>query len=75
MHRSCSSEPEADPAASIEAEVDEAIAVCGGDARAALGAALIANAYLGAEVERLTEAISTGFARGQLRKPSTRTYL
>ena len=69
------SDSKADAAASIEAEVDEAIAVCGGDARAALRAALVANAYLGAEVERLTEAISTGFARGQLRKPSTRTYL
>ena len=69
------SDSKADAAASIEAEVDEAIAVCGGDARAALRAALVANAYLGAEVERLTEAISTGFARGQLRKPSTRSHL
>ena len=55
----CSSESEAETAASIEAEVDEAIAVCGGDARAALRATLIANAYLEAEVERLSEAIST----------------
>ena len=69
------SDSKADAAASIEAEVDEAIAVCGGDARAAVRAALVANAYLEAEVERLTKAISTGFARGQLRKPSTRSYL
>jgi hypothetical protein len=65
----CSSEPEADAAALLEAEVDEAIAMCGGDARAALRATLVANACLEAEVERLTEAISTGFARGRVRKP------
>ena len=61
--------PEADAAALLEAEVDEAIAICGGDARAALRATLVANAHLEAEVERLTEAISTGFARGRIRKP------
>ena len=49
----------------LEAEVDEAIATCGGDARAALRATLIANAYLEAE---MTEAISTGFARGRMRR-------
>jgi hypothetical protein len=68
----CSSEPEVDAAAPFEAEVDEAIAACGGDARAALRATLVANAYLEAEVERLTEAISTGFARGRVRKPPTK---
>jgi hypothetical protein len=52
-----------------EAEVEEAIVTCGGDVRAALRATLIANAYLEAEIERLTEAISTGFARGRMRKP------
>ena len=69
----CSSESEAETAASIEAEVDEAIAVCGGDARTALRATLIANAYLEAEIERLAEAISTGFARGRIRKPSSKS--
>jgi hypothetical protein len=70
----CSSESEAGTAASIEAEVDEAIAVCGGDARAALRATLIANAYLEAEIERLAEAISTGFARVRIRKPSSKSH-
>ena len=65
---------EAETAASIEAEVDEAIAVCGGDARAALRATLIANAYLEAEIERLAEAISTCFARGRIRKPSSKSH-
>jgi len=63
---------ESEAAASLEAEVDEAIATCGGDMRAALRATLVANAYLEAELERLIEAISTGFARGQVRKPPQR---
>ena len=63
---------EAETAALLEAEVDEAIATCGGDVRAALRATLIANAYLEAEIERLTEAISTGFARGRMRKAPQR---
>jgi hypothetical protein len=67
-----SREPDADAAALLEAEVDEAIAICGGDIRAALRATLVANAYLEAEVERLTEAISTGFARSRIRRPPTK---
>ena len=68
-----STEPEADPTALLEADVDTAIAICGGDPRAALRATLVANAYLEAEVERLTEAISTGFARGRIRKPPSKS--
>jgi len=64
MHRNVRKNSEAETAALLEAEVDEAIATCGGDVRAALRATLIANAYLEAEVERLTEAIATGFAGG-----------
>ena len=67
-----SKKSEAETAALVEAEVDEAIATCGGDVRAALRATLIANAYLEVEIERLTEAISTGFARGRMRKPPQR---
>jgi hypothetical protein len=67
---------EADCAApELEAEVDEAIRMCGGDVRAALRATLVANAYLDAEVERLTEAVSTGFARGRMRKPPQRVKI
>jgi hypothetical protein len=71
--RSIAAEPDA--AALLEAEVDEAIALCGGDMRAALRATLIANAYLESEVERLTEAISTGFARGRVRRPPQRVKI
>ena len=60
-----------DPAAQAEVEVQEAIDLCGGDARAALRATLIANIYLQSEVDRLTAAVSTGFARGRgRRRPS-----
>ena len=59
-----STQPEVDTAALLEAEVDEAIATCGGDVRAALRATLIANAYLESEVERLTDAISTDSLEG-----------
>jgi hypothetical protein len=62
-------------AESLETEVDEAIRICGGDVRAALRATLVANAYLETEVERLTEAISTGFARGRMRRPPQRVKI
>ena len=67
-----SKKSEAGTAALVEAEVDEAIGTCGGDVRAALRATLIANAYLEAEIERLTEAVSSGFARGRIRKATQR---
>jgi hypothetical protein len=67
----CAKKSEAETTALIEAEVDEAIATCGGDVRA-VRTTLIANAYLEAEIERLTEAISTGFARGRMRKAPQR---
>ena len=60
-----------DPAL-VEADVAEGIATSGGDVRAVLRATLIANAYLEAEIERLTQAISTGFARGRMRKAPQR---
>jgi hypothetical protein len=57
---------ETDPAAELEREVDEAVALCDGDVRAALRAALFANSFLTAEVERLTAAVSFGFTRGKV---------
>jgi hypothetical protein len=52
----------------IEREVDEAIALCGGDVRAALRATLIANSFLDARCTLLGQAISTGFSRGKIRR-------
>lgn len=42
--------------------IDEAIAVCDGDARAAIKALLIAHAYL--EDELATAAVGYGFSKG-----------
>src|SRR5262245_43949428 len=42
----------------LEAAVEQAIAICDGDARAALRASLIANSFLADEVERLTKEVS-----------------
>jgi hypothetical protein len=49
-----------------DAAIDLVVAECGDDPRAALKALLIANEFLGAEVERLRNATSTGFSRGRL---------
>ena len=58
-----SKKSEAETAALVEAEVDEAIATCGGDPD---------RERVEAEIERLTQAISTGFARGRMRKAPQR---
>jgi len=50
----------------LEAGVEQAIAICDGNMRAALRAALIANSFLADEVERLMRAASLGFARGRI---------
>ena len=42
-----------------------------GDAIAALRITLIANAFLETEVDRLSAAVSSGFARGKVRKAPT----
>ena len=52
-------------AETLEQEVDQAIEACGGDIRAALRAALVANSFLLAEIEQLMLAVSRGFTRGQ----------
>ena len=59
-----SSQPNA--ADELERDVDQAIALCGGDMRAALRALLLANAFLEAEIERLTCSVSIGFIRGKM---------
>lgn len=56
---------ESDAAEALEREVDETIALCDCDVREALRAALVANSFLTAEVERLTQAVSFGFTRGK----------
>jgi hypothetical protein len=63
--------PSPTAADAIEDEVQEALAICGGDAIAALRITLIANAFLEAEIDRLSAAVSSGFARGKVRKALT----
>jgi hypothetical protein len=50
----------------LEAATDAAIAACNGDPRAAIKALIVANGFLHEQVERLTDLVSPGFARGKL---------
>jgi len=50
----------------LEAAADHAIAACGGDAREAVKALIVANHFLETELERMRAAVSTGYARGML---------
>jgi hypothetical protein len=54
----------------LEAAVDAVIEECEGNLRAALRVLIVANSYLEAEVERLAEAVSHGYARGDIRRPA-----
>jgi hypothetical protein len=58
-------EPASDAPDPLGVAVEQAIAMCDGDVRAALRAALVANSFLMDEVERLTRSASFGFARGK----------
>jgi len=49
----------------LEAATDQAIAACGGDARQALKALIVANEFLVAHVAELHAAVSNGYARGK----------
>jgi hypothetical protein len=49
----------------LEAATNQAIAACDGDVRAALKAAIVANAYLESELSALQTAVSNGYARGK----------
>jgi hypothetical protein len=49
----------------LEAATDQAIAACGGDARDAVTALIVANEFLEAQVRELQAAVSNGYARGK----------
>lgn len=58
---------QSDPAVHyLEAAADQAIAACGGDAREAVKALIVANDFLEAQLEGLRKKVSTGYARGRL---------
>jgi hypothetical protein len=45
---------------------DEAITTCGGNARDAVRALIVANQFLESDLEKLKAAVSMGYARGKL---------
>jgi hypothetical protein len=45
----------------LEAAADQAIAACGGDAREAVKALIVANAFLETDLEKLKAAASMGY--------------
>jgi hypothetical protein len=55
-----------------EAAADQAIAACGGDAREAVKALIVANHFLETDLEKLKAAASTGYARGRMFEPVPR---
>lgn len=57
----------AELSADVEIDVDAAIEACSGDVRAALRAAMVANAFLVAQVETLSARVSAGFVRRRRR--------
>ena len=64
MSQSTTPESQAD-ADRLEAAADQAIAVCGGDVRAALKAMIVANEFLESEVSELMKAVSRAYVRGR----------
>jgi hypothetical protein len=61
------------PAMDLELAADEVIATCGGNAREAVKALLVANASLEREVALAAPAVSYGFSRGWHRRKRSRT--
>ncbi len=49
----------------LEAAVDQAVAACGGDVRAAVRALIVANEFLETEVSKLMKAASRAYLRGR----------
>ena len=62
--------PDGEAVLDLEAAADEAIAMCGGDARAAVKALLVANDFLERELELTRMAVSFGYSRGWHRNRS-----
>lgn len=60
------------PAEDLELAADQAIAACGGDARKAVKALIVANSFLEAQVAELKAAVSTGYSRGRYDVPRDR---
>jgi stage V sporulation protein SpoVS len=51
----------------LDAAADQAIAACGGNARDAVKALIVANEFLESEVCNLTQAVSHAYMRGRFK--------
>jgi len=51
----------------LDAAVEQAIAVCDGDMRAAIRALIVANNFLESEISELKKAVSHAYRRGRFR--------
>jgi hypothetical protein len=51
----------------LEVAVDQAIAACEGDTRAAVRALIVSNHFLESEIAELTRAVSHAYTRGRFR--------
>jgi len=51
----------------LDAAVEQAIAVCDGDMRAAIRALIVANNFLESEMSELKKAVSHAYTRGRFR--------
>jgi len=51
----------------LDAAVEQAIAVCDGDMRAAIRALIVANNFLESEIAELKKAVSHAYTRGRFR--------
>ena len=65
-------EPSRSPPDDLDVAADQAIAACGGDAREAVKALIVANGFLEAQVEELRASVSAGYLRGQFEVPRDR---
>ena len=62
---SANTKPDERNGEALEAAVDQAIAACDGDMRAAIRALILANDFLEAEVGELMKAVSHAYVRGR----------
>jgi hypothetical protein len=53
------------PAIDLEVAADHAIAACGGDAREAVKALLVANGFLEAQLAEVRASVSSGYSRSR----------
>ncbi|WP_247391620.1 MULTISPECIES: hypothetical protein [unclassified Bradyrhizobium] len=56
----------------LKTAADQAIAACGGDAREAVKALIVANGFLEAQVEELRASVAAGYSRGRFDVPRDR---